>query len=124
VVGPNRSDHLHALGAAHASHLGAERLGQLDREAAHPARGADDHDRLAWLDPSGVAQRLEGSEPGDGNGRSLLEGEVGRLPRQLALGHTEAYSAKDPSHQPKTSSPGSSCDTSLQLTGPREPIRP
>jgi hypothetical protein len=52
-----------------------------------PARRPDDHDLLPWLDPAGVAQRLEGGEPGDGHGRGLLEGEVGRLQRQLALGH-------------------------------------
>src|SRR5215211_3812055 len=74
------------LSAADAGHLGAERLGELDREAAHPARGPDDHDLLAGLDPSGVTQRLEGGEAGDGNGRGLLEGEVGRLLCQLALG--------------------------------------
>jgi len=60
---------------------------ELHCEAAHPARGADDHDRLAWLDPSGVTERLEGGEPGDGHGRGLLEAEVRRLQRQLVLGH-------------------------------------
>jgi hypothetical protein len=52
-----------ALGAAHSGHVGAERLGELHREAAHPTRGPNDHDLLPWLDPSGVAQRLEGGEP-------------------------------------------------------------
>jgi hypothetical protein len=86
LVGPDRSDQLRTVGAAHPGHLGAERLGQLDREAAHPTRGPDDHDPLAWLDLPGVAERLEGREPGDGHGRGLLKGEVGRLQDELALG--------------------------------------
>jgi hypothetical protein len=54
VVGPERADQVDTVGAAHPGHLGAERLGQLDREAAHPTRGPDDHDLLAGLDRSGV----------------------------------------------------------------------
>jgi hypothetical protein len=86
LVGTDRADHVQALGAAHPGHLGAEGLGQLDREAADPTRRPDDHHRLAWLDPAGVPQGLEGREPRDGQGGGLLEAEVGRLRCQLALG--------------------------------------
>ena len=87
VVGADRSHQVHAPGAAHAGHLGAERLGELHGQAAHGARRPDDQDLLAGLEPSGVAQRLEGGESGGGDGRGLLEAEVGRLGHELALGH-------------------------------------
>lgn len=42
-------------GAAHTRHLGFERLGDLDREAADPSRCSDDQHLLAGLDVALVA---------------------------------------------------------------------
>ena len=72
-------------GAAHPGDLGAERLGQLHRERSHTARRPDDQDFLPRLDLALVAKRLEGGEAGDGDGRGLLEAEVGRFGREVVL---------------------------------------
>jgi hypothetical protein len=55
-----------------------ERLGQLHPERPHAARRPDDQDLLPRLDLSFI-RRPWGGEPEDGDGRSLLEAEVGRL---------------------------------------------
>jgi hypothetical protein len=76
LVGPDRSDQLRTVGAAHPGHLGAERLGQLDRERPHPTRRPDDEHLMPGLDLAHIPQRLEGGEAGDGHGRRLRNGEV------------------------------------------------
>ena len=63
VVGAERADQLQLGGAGHPGHLGAERLGQLDRERPHPTGRPDDQHPLARLDFSHIAEALEGGEP-------------------------------------------------------------
>jgi hypothetical protein len=58
--------------------------GDLHREGPHPARGADDQDALAWLDPSS-AQALQRGHRDQRHRGGLLEGEIPRLGRQAAL---------------------------------------
>jgi hypothetical protein len=53
--------------------------------ACDAARRADDEHRVARLHPAVVAQALQGRQPGYRDDRGLLEGEVHRLVRQLAL---------------------------------------
>src|SRR5215204_3978332 len=77
VLCAQRSDHLHVPRAAHATHLGIEGLGDLYGEGPHASRGADDQDLVPWLDPSLVAQSLQGCGRGQGYGRHLLEREGG-----------------------------------------------
>jgi hypothetical protein len=52
VVCAERSDHVHVPRAAHAGHLGAERLGDLHGERPYAARRADDQDLVPRLDPA------------------------------------------------------------------------
>src|SRR6266542_2546661 len=78
-VGADRPDEVGVPGAAHAGHLGTERLGDLDGERADAAGRAVDQDLLPWLHVRRVTQRLQGRARGGGNGRGLLEGDRGRL---------------------------------------------
>ena len=71
---------------AHARHLGAHRLGDLDGERAHASRRAVDEDLLSRLDLSVVPQHLERGGRGHADGRGLLEREVRRLGHELLLG--------------------------------------
>jgi len=79
VVSAERSDHLHVPRAAHAAHLGIEGLGDLHGEGPHASRGPDDQDLGPWLDPSVIAQTLQGCRRSQGYGRRLLEREGGRF---------------------------------------------
>ncbi len=72
-------------GAADAGHLGTQVPGDLHREGPHAARGADDQDVLARLDPS-CAQSLQRGHRGQRHGGGLLEGEIPRLGREAVLG--------------------------------------
>src|SRR4051794_30640653 len=83
VIGAEGADRVELRGAAHAGDLGSERLGDLDGESSHAARRADDQDLLPGLDPSVVANRLEGGKCGDGNRSRLLERQLRWLVREL-----------------------------------------
>ena len=85
VVSPQRADEVELRRAAHAGDLGTERLGDLHGVAAHAARRAGDEDPLPGLHAAGVADGLQGGEPGDRNHGGLLEGEVRRLAGELRL---------------------------------------
>ena len=85
VVRADRADQLHVPRADDRGHLGAEGLGDLDREGADAARGAVDQDLLARVDLAVVAHGLEGDETGHRHGRCLLEGEARGLGRKLVL---------------------------------------
>ena len=63
-----------------------ERLRNLYREGAHPARGAVDQDRLPGLHVAVVTKCLQGDSAGHRHGRGLFEGEVCRLDRQVVFG--------------------------------------
>jgi hypothetical protein len=83
VVGTQRPDRLDLRRPAHAGDLGSVRLGDLDGEAAHPARGADDQHPLAGPHLPVVVHRLQGGEPGDRRGRGLLGRQRGRTGHQF-----------------------------------------
>ena len=68
------------------SNFGVECLRDLHREGADASGGAVDQDLLPGSNIAVIAKGLEGDEPGHGNGRGLLEGEVGRLGRQCVFG--------------------------------------
>ena len=74
-----RSGRSHQLCLGARGHSGdgrAERLGQLDRVAAHTSRGADDEHVLAGFDMPELGQGLERHDPGDGRDRCLVEGQI------------------------------------------------
>ena len=106
VVGAEGADQVHLRGAAHAGDLGAERLGDLHGEAAHAARRADDQHVLPGLHPPWSRTACSAVSPGDGHGGRLARrrGSTG-LGASLSV-RTAAYSAKEPSQMPYTSSPG------------------
>ena len=106
MVRAEGSDQVRLGGAADGGDLGAERLGQLDREGPHAAGGAEDQHLLTRLDAPVVAQALQRGQGGDGDRRGLLGGEVRRLVRELVARDARAYSANAPSPMPNTSSPG------------------
>lgn len=58
VVGAKGQDEVGLRGAAHAAHVGTERMGQLDGEGADAACRADDQYVLAGLHASDVTQAL------------------------------------------------------------------
>ena len=89
LVGAERADQVQVPGAAHPGHLGPEPLGELHGEGADAARGADDQDLLARLDARVVAQALQGGQRGQGDGRGLLEAQVGRLALDHVLGDAD-----------------------------------
>ena len=86
VVSPDGADPLHVAAAAHAGHLGAERLGDLDGERAHATRRTIDEDLLARLNLAVVAEKLQRGGGGNAHGRGLLEGDVRWLPNEMVLG--------------------------------------
>jgi hypothetical protein len=96
VVGANRSHKVDTSRPAHARHLSAERLGDLDGECAHAARGAVDQDVLPRLKLTFVAKALERGHPGDRYGGCLLERDVGWLQGQLVLGCTRVLGERAP----------------------------
>ena len=61
-------------------------LGHLDGERSHPAGRPEDQDPLPGLDLAHVADRLEGGQAGDGDGRRLLDGDGGGLGGEVVLG--------------------------------------
>jgi hypothetical protein len=69
------SAHLSTSLAAHPGHLSAERLGLLHRQAAHPARCADDQHALPGLERAGVERTL-GGQPGHADHRRLFEAQI------------------------------------------------
>src|ERR1700687_2222103 len=83
VVSADGADHVHVLGAAHSSHLGAKRFGDLHGECTKASGSAVDQDLLTGLDP--VAKELEGRRCRNPDSRSLLEGEVGWLRNEVIL---------------------------------------
>jgi hypothetical protein len=72
--GAERAHELGLGGPADTGDGGAEVDGELDGERAHPSRGADDEHPITAAD-AGLAQRLEGGETRDGDGRGLLHGD-------------------------------------------------
>ena len=78
---------------------GAERLRDLDGEAAHAARGAVDEDALARLEVPVVAHRLECGQACDRHRRGFLEGEIRRASGTTAF-FAETYSAYAPTLTP------------------------
>src|SRR5205823_9251983 len=88
MVGTDRLDQLHLCGAAHASHLGAERFGDLHREQPDAAGRTVDQHPLAGLDCAWAAKRLERGTRRRGYGGSLVEGEVCRLEPELVCSST------------------------------------
>src|SRR6266496_4711783 len=81
----DRSDHVHVPGAAHARHVGTERLGDLHAEGAHASRCAVDQDLLPGPNLSFVPEALEGGFCRYGHGRSFLEREARRLRYEVLL---------------------------------------
>ena len=69
--------------AGHTGDLGPERLGDLHREGPDSSGRADDQHLLPGRDLPAVAHGLQRGEGRDGRGGGLLEGEVGRLGREL-----------------------------------------
>ena len=59
MIGTERSDQFHIPATAHAGHLGAECLGNLDREGAHASRRSVDQDLLSRLELSAIAKSLQ-----------------------------------------------------------------
>ena len=86
MVGADRSDQVHVPRAADASHLRAERLRNLHGKGSDAARGTVDQDLLSGPDLAVIADRQEGDGAGHGNGRGLLERQVGRLGHQRIFG--------------------------------------
>src|SRR5919107_4587838 len=86
VIRADRSDQVHVSSAAHARHLRSEGPGDLHREGADASGGAVNQDLLPISNAAMIAKGLEGYDPGHGNGRSLLKGEVRRLGRQCVFG--------------------------------------
>jgi hypothetical protein len=72
MVGADRPDETRLRGAAHAGDLGAEGLRKLHGIGADASRGADDQNLLSGLDAPGVAQALDGGEPGNRHRAGLL----------------------------------------------------
>ena len=83
VIGADRAKQLQVLRAAHAGHLGAERLGDLHGERADATRRAVDQDLLSWLNPAIVAKELQGRGCGHADRRRLLERQIRRLRDEL-----------------------------------------
>jgi hypothetical protein len=83
VVGADRGDQVGLGRAAHAGDLCTEGLGDLHGERADAARCAGDQHVLAWPEAPGVAQALQGGQPGDRHGGGLGDGEAGRLAGEL-----------------------------------------
>jgi hypothetical protein len=65
--------------AAHSGDVCARGLEELDGEAADAARGTRDEDSLALVNARVVVHGLQGGDPGDREGRRVLEGLAGRL---------------------------------------------
>lgn len=61
---PERSDQVHAPRAAHAGHVGAERLGDLHREGTDAPGGTIDQHLLTGSKLALIAKRLERHEAG------------------------------------------------------------
>jgi len=110
VVRAERADKVGLGGAAHPGDLGgAEDPGELHGVAADAAGGADYQHLLPGLDPPGVAQALQGREPGHREDGRLLEAERGRLADQLGLrcgGVLGERSAADSEHLVACREPG------------------
>jgi hypothetical protein len=100
LVGADRTDQLELGGAGHPGDVRAERLGELHRERPHAARRADHQDLLPRLDLAHVAEALEGGEAGDGDGRGLLEGHVGRLGGEVLRRHPWAVALMESRRTP------------------------
>jgi hypothetical protein len=79
VVGAERTDEVELGGTGDAGDLRAERLGDLYRVAANPARCADHQHSLPRLKTTVVGQCLEGGRARDRHHRGLLEREAHRL---------------------------------------------
>ena len=74
------------VGAAPGGDFGTERLGDLYREAAVPARRAIDQHLLPGLEATAIAQSLQRGDRRDGHGGCLRKTDVGGLGRQPLLG--------------------------------------
>ncbi|MCR6699844.1 MAG: hypothetical protein NVV68_01110 [Dokdonella sp.] len=85
VVGAERAHQRDVARAAHAGHLGAERLGDLHREAADAARRTVDQHLVAGAQAAGVAQTLQRGRRGDRQRGGFLEAQLSRLGRDQAL---------------------------------------
>src|SRR3954447_14624371 len=85
VVGAECHYEVDLRAAAHPGDLRTKDLRNLYGEGPNTARGADDEHPLARLNAAHVAKALQGSDSGDWHHRGLLEGDVGRLPRELGL---------------------------------------
>jgi len=85
VVGADRGDQIGLGRAADAGDLSSEGLRDLHSVGADATGRAGDQHVLSWLEAPGVTQALQGSQPGDRDGRGLAEGEAGRLAGELVL---------------------------------------
>jgi hypothetical protein len=83
VVGAEGADQVHLARAAHAGDLGSGCLRDLDGERADATGRPDDQHLVPGLDASVVADGLQRGHAGDRDGTRLVEGEVGRLGREL-----------------------------------------
>jgi hypothetical protein len=92
IVGADRADQLDLGGGAHPGDLGAERLGQLDRERSHPPARPDDEHLLPGLDLAHIPQRLEGGEAGEGTAAACATERFDGFGAKWSSG-AQAYSA-------------------------------
>src|SRR5215467_393396 len=81
-------DHFPIPRAAHASHIRAERLGDLHSERTHASRRTINQDLLPRLNVSLVPKTLQCGESRDRHGSRLLKRQVCRFDGQSRLGST------------------------------------
>src|SRR5579883_1209439 len=114
-VGSDRAHEVDVPRAAHARHLGAERLRDLHGERAHASRRAVDEDLRAGPDPPLVAQRVTAVTAASGTAAACSKVTFAGF-RTRARSRTLTYSANAPHPQsemsPNTSSPTASSFTS------------
>ena len=85
VIGADGADQLQLARAAHAGDFRAGRPGDLDGERADAAARSHDQDLLTRGYLAVVPDRLERRQARHRHGRGLLEGDVGRLRREVLL---------------------------------------
>ena len=72
MVCTDRSDHVHVFCAADPCNFCSERLGDLNSEGSHTARGTIDQDLLTWPNLPRIAETLEGGKCCGKNGENML----------------------------------------------------
>ena len=96
LIGAERAHQLDVLGAGGREDLGAEVLGELDRERADAASAGVDQHALPGLHRGDLAQRLQRGEPGERQRRGLGKADAGRAARDHAL--VGAHLLGEPAH--------------------------